>query len=86
MAVIGHRCVSARPGDVVMTVEITQARLGGKADPTATVMSLALLLDFVGEEAKAERVEAAVEAALASRGSAVRSTSQIGDALAAAAS
>ena len=57
----------------------------GKADPTATVMSLALLLDFVGEEAKAERVEAAVEADLASRGSAVRSTSQIGDALAAAA-
>ena len=58
----------------------------GKADPTATVMSLALLLDFIGEEAKAERVEAAVEADLASRGSAVRSTSQIGDALAAAAS
>ena len=57
----------------------------GKADPTATVMSLALLLDFIGEEAKAERVEAAVEADLASRGTAVRSTSQIGDALAAAA-
>ncbi|MFZ9988134.1 MAG: isocitrate/isopropylmalate family dehydrogenase, partial [Candidatus Nanopelagicales bacterium] len=54
----------------------------GKADPTATVMSLALLLDFVGEEAKAARVEAAVEADLASRGDAVRSTSQIGDALA----
>jgi 3-isopropylmalate dehydrogenase len=57
----------------------------GKADPTATVMSLALLLDFVGEEAKAQRVEAAVAADLASRGSAVRSTSQIGDALAAGA-
>ena len=57
----------------------------GKADPTATVMSLALLLDFVGEEAKAERVEAAVSADLASRGSATRSTSQIGDALAAGA-
>ncbi|MDP4714711.1 MAG: isocitrate/isopropylmalate family dehydrogenase, partial [Candidatus Nanopelagicales bacterium] len=57
----------------------------GKADPTATVMSLALLLDFVGEVAKAERVEAAVEADLASRGDAVRSTSQIGDALAAGA-
>jgi 3-isopropylmalate dehydrogenase len=57
----------------------------GKADPTATVMSLALLLDFVGEEAKAARVEAAVEADLASRGDAVRSTSQIGDALAAGA-
>ena len=57
----------------------------GKADPTATVMSLALLLDFVGEEAKAERVEAAVSADLASRGSTARSTSQIGDALAAGA-
>ena len=57
----------------------------GKADPTATVMSLALLLDFVGEEAKAAQVEAAVEADLASRGSAVRSTNQIGDALAAGA-
>ena len=57
----------------------------GKADPTATVMSLALLLDFVGEEAKAAQVEAAVEADLASRGSAVRSTSEIGDALAAGA-
>lgn len=57
----------------------------GKADPTATVMSLALLLDFVGEEAKAERVEAAVSADLASRGSTTRSTSQVGDALAAGA-
>ncbi|MFM8239693.1 MAG: 3-isopropylmalate dehydrogenase [Actinomycetota bacterium] len=57
----------------------------GKADPTATVMSLALLLDFVGEEAMAERVEAAVSADLASRGSTTRSTSQIGDALAAGA-
>ena len=57
----------------------------GKADPTATVMSLALLLDFVGEEAKAAQVEAAVAADLASRGSAVRSTSQIGAALAAGA-
>ena len=55
----------------------------GKADPTATVMSLALLLDFVGEEEKAARVEAAVEADLASRGTSVRSTSEIGDALAA---
>jgi 3-isopropylmalate dehydrogenase len=53
----------------------------GKADPTATVLSLALLLDFIGEEDKAARVEAAVAADLAARGDAVRSTSQIGDAL-----
>ncbi|MEK9810128.1 MAG: isocitrate/isopropylmalate family dehydrogenase, partial [Candidatus Nanopelagicales bacterium] len=56
----------------------------GKADPTATVLSLALLLDFIGEEEKAARVEAAVAADLASRGDSVRSTSQIGDALASA--
>ena len=54
----------------------------GKADPTATVMSLAMLLDHVGQEQAAGWVEAAVAADLASRGSATRSTSQIGDALA----
>ena len=57
----------------------------GKADPTATVMSLAMLLDHVGEADAAAWVESAVAADLASRGSSVRSTSEIGDALAAAA-
>jgi 3-isopropylmalate dehydrogenase len=57
----------------------------GKADPTATVMSLAMLLDHVGEPAAAAWVEAAVAADLASRGDALRSTSEIGDALASAA-
>ncbi|MFM9136498.1 MAG: 3-isopropylmalate dehydrogenase [bacterium] len=57
----------------------------GKADPTATVLSLAMLLDFIGEEAKAQQVEAAVAIDLATRGSAARSTGQIGDALAAGA-
>ena len=55
----------------------------GKADPTATVLSLAMLLDFVGQEEMASRVEAAVEADLAERGTSTRSTAQIGDALAA---
>ncbi len=55
----------------------------GKADPTATVLSLAMLLDFIGEEEKGARVEGAVAADLATRGDAARSTSQIGDALAA---
>ena len=54
----------------------------GKADPTATVLSVAMLLDHLGEEKAAAEVEAAVAADLASRGAAVRSTSQIGDALA----
>ncbi len=57
----------------------------GKADPTATVMSLAMLLDHVGATEAAAWVESAVAADLASRGDATRSTSQIGDALAAGA-
>ncbi len=57
----------------------------GKADPTATVMSLAMLLDHVGEQAAAGWVEAAVAADLAARGDRVRSTGQIGDDLTAGA-
>ncbi|CAB4870957.1 MAG: 3-isopropylmalate dehydrogenase [Actinobacteria bacterium] len=57
----------------------------GKADPTATVMSLAMLLDHVGFEDAAAWVERAVAADLEARGTAVRSTSEIGDALAAGA-
>jgi len=57
----------------------------GKADPTATVMSLAMLLDHVGEAEAARWVETAVAADLETRGSTVRSTAQIGDALAAGA-
>jgi 3-isopropylmalate dehydrogenase len=54
----------------------------GKADPTATVMSLAMLLDHVGAFDAALAVEQAVAADLAARGKSVRSTGQIGDALA----
>ena len=57
----------------------------GKADPTATVMSLAMLLDHVGESEASAWVEAAVASDLEARGDAVRSTPQIGDALAAGA-
>lgn len=55
----------------------------GKADPTATVLSVAMLLEHIGEAEAAQKVEAAVAADLATR-SGVRSTSQIGDALATA--
>ncbi|MDP4803959.1 MAG: 3-isopropylmalate dehydrogenase [Candidatus Nanopelagicales bacterium] len=58
----------------------------GKADPTATVMSLAMLLDHVGQPEAAGWVEAAVAQDLATRGTAARSTSEIGDSLAALAS
>ncbi|MDJ1132491.1 3-isopropylmalate dehydrogenase [Streptomyces iconiensis] len=54
----------------------------GKADPTATVLSAALLLRHLGYEAEAERVDAAVTADLAERSGAVRTTDEIGDALA----
>jgi 3-isopropylmalate dehydrogenase len=58
----------------------------GKADPTATVLSVAMLLDHLGLADAAAKVEQAVAADLASRGSARRSTQEIGDALAAAVS
>ncbi|QEV20426.1 3-isopropylmalate dehydrogenase [Streptomyces alboniger] len=54
----------------------------GKADPTATVLSVALLLRHLGYEPEAARIETAVSADLAERGAGVRTTEQIGDALA----
>jgi 3-isopropylmalate dehydrogenase len=57
----------------------------GLADPTATVLSVGLLLEHLGLAEAARRVDAAVAADLAARsGSAPRSTSAVGDALAAA--
>ena len=60
----------------------------GIADPTATILSVAMLLDALSLHHAAQRVEAAVAADLAARadagsGSAGRRTSQIGDAIAA---
>ncbi|MCX4819576.1 3-isopropylmalate dehydrogenase [Streptomyces sp. NBC_01142] len=55
----------------------------GKADPTATILSVALLLRHLGFEAEAVRIEEAVAADLAERdGAKVRTTDEIGDALA----
>ncbi|MEU8307534.1 3-isopropylmalate dehydrogenase [Actinomadura sp. NPDC048955] len=55
----------------------------GKADPTATILSVAMLLDHVGEGDAARRVEQAVSDDLAERAAlGARSTSQIGDAIA----
>ena len=51
----------------------------GIADPTAAVMSVALLLAHLGEDAAAARVDAAVEKHLATRGDAVLSTVEVGD-------
>ncbi|AEW96713.1 3-isopropylmalate dehydrogenase [Streptantibioticus cattleyicolor NRRL 8057 = DSM 46488] len=55
----------------------------GKADPTATVLSVALLLDHLGHREQAARVEEAVAADLAGRTGEPRTTAEIGDALAA---
>ena len=51
----------------------------GLADPTAAVMSVALLLAHLGEEGAAARVDAAVANHLATRGDEKLSTAQIGD-------
>jgi len=54
-----------------------------KADPTAAILSAALLLEHLGLDDAARVVEDAVVADLAARGSAPRRTSEIGDAIAA---
>ena len=59
----------------------------GRADPTAAVMAVGMMLDFLDESGAAKRVDAAVAAWLAERGSNPDrlgySTKQIGDRLAA---
>jgi 3-isopropylmalate dehydrogenase len=54
-----------------------------KADPTAAILSIALLLDHLGLHGDADRVTRAVEDDIAARGGASRTTAQIGDAVAA---
>jgi len=54
-----------------------------KADPTAAIGSIALLLDHLGLAAEAERVTRAIEQDVTTRGSESRTTAQIGDAIAA---
>ncbi|MGW2327299.1 3-isopropylmalate dehydrogenase [Streptomyces sp. NPDC001700] len=54
----------------------------GKADPTATILSVALLLQHLGYPDEAARIETAVAEDLAER-DAARTTDEIGDALAA---
>jgi len=56
----------------------------GKADPTAAILSVSMLLDHLGRTDEAARVEAAVAADLASRDPQnPGSTSEIGDRIAA---
>jgi len=55
----------------------------GKADPTAAILSVAMLLEHLGHPKDAFRIEQAVASDLSTRGRATRSTSQVGDAIAA---
>ncbi|MBB1501300.1 3-isopropylmalate dehydrogenase [Propioniciclava sp. MC1683] len=55
----------------------------GVADPTATISSMALLLDHLGRSEDAARIEAAVDADVTERGASKRSTTEVGDAIAA---
>jgi len=53
-----------------------------KADPTAAILSVALMLEHLGLAEEAERVSAAVAEDIASRGTAARPTAAVGDAIA----
>jgi len=55
----------------------------GKADPTAAILSVAMLLEHLGRHEDARRVEQAVASDLRTRGTLTRSTPQVGDAIAA---
>ena len=52
-----------------------------KADPTAAILSVALLLDHLGLQDESAAVTRAVEADIADRAAASRTTAQIGDAI-----
>jgi 3-isopropylmalate dehydrogenase len=56
----------------------------GIADPTAAIMSVALLLSHVGEDAAAARVDQAVASHLATRGTEKLSTAEVGERIVAA--
>ncbi len=54
-----------------------------KADPTATILSVAMMLEHLGRSGEAAAVKDAVNADIAARGPQPRTTAQIGDAIAA---
>lgn len=56
----------------------------GVADPTAMILSVAMMLRFLGDEGNAARIEEAVEGDVSSRGDAKVRTTEVGDRIAAA--
>ena len=65
------------------TARLPTSRARRKADPTAAILSVGMLLAHLGLDDEAARVDDAVAADLAERGDAVRSTTAVGDAVAA---
>lgn len=56
----------------------------GIADPTAMILSVAMMLRFLGDEDNAARIEQVVEDDVAQRGDAKEGTAEVGDRIAAA--
>lgn len=56
----------------------------GVADPTAMILSVAMMLRFLGDDANADRIEVAVERDVADRGDTPVRTVEVGDRIAAA--
>ena len=56
----------------------------GIADPTAMILSVAMMLRFLGDEDNAARIEAAIERDVAEREGARVRTTEVGDRIAAA--
>ena len=52
-----------------------------KADPTAAILSVAMLFEHFGQADAAARIQAAVEADVEDRGDGTRTTSEVGDAI-----
>ncbi len=86
LAASGNLDVSRRNPSMFEPVHGSAPDIAGqaKADPTATVLSVALLLEHLGHAEQAARVESAVAADLLQRGGRPRSTPEVGDALVAA--
>ncbi len=87
LAASGNLDVSRNHPSMFEPVHGSAPDIAGKgiADPTATVLSVGLLLDHLGFAEQAAKVEAAVAADVAIRGTSQRSTREVGEALAAAA-
>ena len=87
LAASGNLDVSRRNPSMFEPVHGSAPDIAGQgiADPTAAVLSVGMLLDHLGFTEQAQRVEAAVAADVAGRGTAARSTREIGEKLAAAA-